>query len=150
MSSGFAPEFDDEVAEAVDDRGVLTEAGLAVDVADGADPLGHAIEVSEFLLERREHGKAGHAGCLVSLLDRQVAADEPLHQWGRPIERSMPSDVGQIVVDLHELEVHRDAGWGCQRRRQCQTQLVQPGLNSAHHAHSNSMNRCRVSAKQRQ
>jgi len=76
-----APQVDDEIAEAVGDRGVLAEVGRAVHVTDGADPLRHAIEVSEFLLQGREHRKGGHARCLVSLLDRQVPADETLHEW---------------------------------------------------------------------
>ena len=47
MPSRLAPELDDEVAEAVDDGRVLTEAGLAVDVPDRPDPPRYAVEVAE-------------------------------------------------------------------------------------------------------
>jgi hypothetical protein len=51
MTPRFVPQLDDEVAEAVGDRCVLGEAWFAVDVAAGAKPVGHPIELSEFALE---------------------------------------------------------------------------------------------------
>jgi hypothetical protein len=43
VPSRIAPELNNEVTEAVDDDGVLAKARLAVDVADGPNPLRNAI-----------------------------------------------------------------------------------------------------------
>ena len=42
MPSCIAPKVDDEIAEAVDDGGILAEARCAVDVAEGTNPLRYA------------------------------------------------------------------------------------------------------------
>ena len=47
MSPGVAPELDDEVAEAVDDGGVLLEVRGALDVAHRSQPLRDTVEVAE-------------------------------------------------------------------------------------------------------
>ena len=106
VASRFSPQLDDKVAEAVRDGCVLGEAGLAVDVADGSNPLGHPIEFSELVLERSEHRKSGHA-CSIALVECQVAADDALNKWCGPVEGSMPGDVGEPGMYLHELLVAR-------------------------------------------
>jgi hypothetical protein len=79
MTSRISPQLDDEVAEAVGDGRVLCEARLAVDVADGANPVGHAIELPELTLEGSEHRKSGHACRLIALVKCQLAADDALN-----------------------------------------------------------------------
>jgi hypothetical protein len=68
MTSGFAPELDDQVTEAVYNGGVLAEAGLAVDVPDRTNPLRDPVEVAQLALERREDREAGHTRGLVGLI----------------------------------------------------------------------------------
>ena len=62
MSTSVAPELDDQIAEPVDDAGVLAEARRAVHVTDSPEPLRDAVEVAELALERckdRERGQSG-------------------------------------------------------------------------------------------
>src|SRR5947207_11532571 len=113
MASRIARELDDEIAEAVGDGSVLGEARLAVDVADGANPLGHPIELLEFALERSEHRKSGHARRLIALVECQLAADDALNKRGRAVEGPMAGDVRESAMKLHELIVARgDDGRG--------------------------------------
>src|SRR5512132_3663424 len=58
VTSRLAPQLDDQIAEAVRDGGVLSEAGLAVDVTDGSNPFGHPIQLSEVMLEGCQHREA--------------------------------------------------------------------------------------------
>ena len=74
MSTGIAPQLDDEVAEAVHDKRVLVEAGRGLDVADSAEPFGDAIEFTKLLFQRGQGGKRRESGRLVALLDRQIIA----------------------------------------------------------------------------
>ena len=92
---------------------ILREAGLAVDVTDSPNPLGHAIQFAELALERSQHGEAGRACCLVALLQCQIAADDALSNRCRPVEWPMPGDVREPAVHLHELVVPRrdDGCW---------------------------------------
>jgi hypothetical protein len=46
VAAGLSPALEDQIAEAVDDRGVLTEVGCALHVPDGSKPLRDAIEVA--------------------------------------------------------------------------------------------------------
>lgn len=55
LTSRLAPKFDDEVAKAVGDGGVLFEVRLAAHVADGPNPLAHPIEFPELTLEGSQH-----------------------------------------------------------------------------------------------
>jgi hypothetical protein len=128
VTPGIAPQLHYQITEAVEDRGVLTKAWLAVDVAYGADPFRHAIEVSQLSLERREYRKPRQARSLVRLVDIEVAPDEPLDEWRRPVKRPMAGDVGKTVVNLHELKVARGNEWGGER----QAEFVQAILDPAH------------------
>jgi hypothetical protein len=52
VSTGIAPQFDDEVAEPVHDKWVLVEAGSGLDVTHSAEPFGDVIELTKLLLQR--------------------------------------------------------------------------------------------------
>ena len=135
MSSRVAPEFHDQIAEAIDDGRVLTEIRCAVDVSHSADPLRDAIEFPEFALEGCEHGKAGQTCGLVPLVDSQVPADETLNKRRGTLEWPVSSDVGEPVVDLDELEsAGRDKGL-----REGHTELFEVALDPAHRAQRNSL-----------
>ena len=134
MPTRLAPKLDDEVTETVDDGGILAKARLAVDGADGADPLRYAIEFSELALEGSEDRKGGQASRLVGLICREVAADESLHKRRRSIEGTVPSDVGKPVVDLDQLEVSRRG----ERRRERQAQLIETTFDLAHSEETNA------------
>jgi len=97
------PEFDDQVAEAVDNRGVVLEAGRAMDVTDDLQPLHDAVQVAELSLERREHRERGEPGRLVALLGRQVGADDALREERRPVERAVPGDKAESETRTYQL-----------------------------------------------
>jgi hypothetical protein len=124
---GVAPELHDQVTEAIDDCGVLTKARLAVNIANGADPFRHPIEFCELSLERREYRKSSQTRSSVRLVDIEVAPDEPLDEWRRPVERPMAGDVGKTVVNLDELKVAGRNEWGGER----QSEFVQATLDQA-------------------
>lgn len=132
MASGIAPELDHEVAEAVDDGRVLAEVGRAVHVANGPDPLRHAIEIAEFPLQGCKDRQTREARSLVALLDGQVTADEALHEWGRAVERPVTGDICEAVVHLDEFEVEGVARRGSQRCRKRQAKLDQALFDSPH------------------
>ena len=91
VSPRVAPEFHDQIAEAIDDVRVLTETRCAVDVSHCADPLRDAIEVPEFALERCEHRETGQTCGLVPLVDSQVPADEALGKRRGPSNGPCPA-----------------------------------------------------------
>jgi NADPH:quinone reductase-like Zn-dependent oxidoreductase len=134
MPAGFSPKLDDQVAEAVEDRRVLAEARLAVDVADSPDPLGDPIEVAELSVQGRQDGEAGQASCLVPLLERQVPAHEALNQWIGAIERPVTGHIREPTVYLDELEGSRRD----ERSGKHQPELVQAALDSTHATQSSS------------
>lgn len=125
MSSGVAPQLDDEVAEAVDNGGVLAKARLAMDVADGANPLRDATEITELLFERCEDRQSGQTGGVVALLEGEVTTYEPGHECRLPVERAVPRDVGKSGVDLDQLKVARRR----ERRRERQPQRLDLALD---------------------
>ena len=134
---GVAPQLHDEIAEAVDDLGVFAKPRLAVDVADGADPFRHTIEVSELSLERREHRETRQTRSFVGLVDIEVAPDEPLDERLRPVERPVSCDVGKTVVDLDELKVAGWYEWGGER----EAEFVEATLDPAHQKQLNCLQR---------
>src|SRR5262249_46731514 len=121
VASAFAPEFDDEIAEAVHDGGVLPELRDAVDVADGAEPFGDTVEIAERLFERGEDRECGESRGLVALFEGEVAADEPSGELVGAVERSVAGDVSDPGVEVDELEV---AGWH-ERRGQGDPELFE-------------------------
>jgi hypothetical protein len=125
---GIAPELHDQITETIDDCGVLTKARLAVNIANCADPFRHAIEFCKLSLERREYRESSQTRSLVRLVDIEVAPDEPLDKWRRPVERPMACDVGKTVVNLDELKVAGRDEW-CGKR---QAEFVQATLDPAH------------------
>jgi hypothetical protein len=134
MPTRIAPKLHDEVTEAVDDDGIFAEAWLAVDIADGADPLRYAIEFSELAFEGSEDREGSQARRLVRLIHRQVAADESLDEWRRSIEGTVPCDVGKPVVDLDQLEVSRRD----ECRRKPQAELIETTFDLAHCEETNA------------
>jgi hypothetical protein len=83
MPTRLAPKLDDEVTEAVDNGGILAKARLAVDVADGADPLRYAIEISELAFEGSEDRKGSQARCSQDTLKdgRHHCSHQACVQW---------------------------------------------------------------------
>jgi hypothetical protein len=124
----FAPDLDDEVAEAVYNLCIVMKLRRALDIADGAEPPRYSVEFAELLLERGDDGKPGEAGRLISLLEGEVAADGALGQQAGSVDRWMTRDVCDPLVHVHELEV---AG-RVHRCGQRQLELFQPRFDPAH------------------
>lgn len=78
MTSGIAPQIDDEITEPVDDLRVVAKARRRLDIPHGAQPFSHSIEVSQFQPERGEDRKARQPSGFVSLIQRQIAPDDAL------------------------------------------------------------------------
>jgi hypothetical protein len=137
VPSGFVPQLEDEVAEAVHHTEGVREARCAVDVADGAHPAGDAVEVAERLLEGGEHRERAKAGGLVSLVDGQRLTDLALHQIGGAVCRPMSGGVCLAARDPHEHEGELGPRRRRHRRGQPQAELAEPLLDRAHSLSAN-------------
>ena len=80
MVARIAPDLDDQVAETVEDLGVLMETGRRLHVANRPQPLRHPVEVAELLLERGDDRKARQPRRPIALLHRQIPADDALDE----------------------------------------------------------------------
>lgn len=104
VPSRVTPQIDNEVAEAVDDFGVLLEIRCGLHIADDPEPFRHAIELAQCFFQRREDGKPGQPSGLMSLLERDILADDPLHQGRSAVEGAVACDVGEAAMQLDWLE----------------------------------------------
>ena len=128
VPSGVTPQIDNEVAEAVDDFGVLLEIGCGLHIADDPEPFRHAIELAQCFFQRREDGKPGQPSGLMSLLERDILADDPLHQGRSAVEGAVACDVGEAAMQLDWLE----ASEARHRRGKSDFELGQPVLDAPH------------------
>ena len=78
--------------------GVLPEAGLPVDIADGPNPLFHAIEFTQFSPERSEDRKPGPATRLIALIECQISTDDALNDRRGSVEGPVPCDVCEACM----------------------------------------------------
>lgn len=85
--------------------GVLPEAGLPVDIADGPNPLFHAIEFTQFSPERSEDRKPGPASRLIVLIECQISTDDALNDRRGSVEGPVPCDVREACMNLDEFVV---------------------------------------------
>jgi len=132
MPSGIPPQIDDEVAEAIDDSCVLLEIRSRLHIADDPEPFRDAIKLAECLLQRGENRKSSQPRSLVRLLEREVSADDPLHQRRSAVEGTVPSNVREPAVQLDWLE----ASEARHRRGQSDFELDKPVLDAPHVADS--------------
>lgn len=77
--------------------GVRLKPGGAVHEPQDLHPPGHAVEVAELVLQRREYRKCREPGGVVSLLGCQLAADLALHEGARAVHRAVAGDVGEPI-----------------------------------------------------
>ena len=123
MAARVAPEVDDEIAEPVDDQRFLIEPGRGMDVSDSAQPLRHAVESTELLLQRGEYPETGQTSGVVTLFDGQLVANAALHQRPGSVEGAMARDIREPPVHGYEREVELVACWS-KRLGQSQTKLL--------------------------
>ena len=104
------PRAQDQSLKPLITAGVASKPSAQLDEAERLDPAGHAVELPELPLERREHRQPGRAGRLVALLDGHLAADAALEEHPVAVERPVAGHVRQVAVHAHELERQPHAG----------------------------------------
>src|SRR5665213_4140666 len=77
VTTGVAQHVEEQLARAVDDRGLLLEAGGRSDESEHRENAGDPIERTETGSEHRERVQRAPAGRLRALVDRQVCAQYP-------------------------------------------------------------------------
>src|SRR5436190_7639804 len=100
-----SPDVEHELAEAVDHRRRLVEAGGAVDHPERLHPAGDAVEVAELGPKRGDDREPGEPGRLRRVLDGDLAADLAGGQRPVAVDRAVAGDVGDCAADPHEVEL---------------------------------------------
>ena len=119
MTTSFAEDFDNQIRESVDDRGLLHELGVRVHHAEDFDDAFDSPQVTEHLLEHRELIDCRQACTLVSLFDADIDPEfaDDLTAIGSP--RSFPGEKYEIARPdaIHIVGDRLRRGW--QHDAQC-------------------------------
>ena len=98
-SAVLAPDFDHQIAETVDDLGVILEIGGAIDHSQNFDDADDPIQAAELFLERRENRQTDLSSGGDPLLFGQIVADSAADQRVVGLQRSVAGDVTQLADD---------------------------------------------------
>src|SRR5262249_46386948 len=96
MHAALFEDLDHEIRGAVEDLGMLLEAGVRVEEALELDHPSNAIEATELELDRRKDVERREARELVAVLARELAAEPALWRSGVSRQRTLARDEEQV------------------------------------------------------
>lgn len=98
-STVLAPDFHHQIAETVDNLGVILEIGRAVDHSQNLDDADDPIQAAELFLERRENRQTDLSSGRDPLFFGQIVADSTADQRVIGLQRSVAGDVTQFTYN---------------------------------------------------
>ena len=129
-----AEDLDDEVGEAIDDRGLLVEARGRVDHSENACPRSNSIQVAELTLQAAEYRQRSQSCRGIGLFQRYVAPDlaERLRKRAICVGWPVTGDHRSCTNDPDPREWQDDAWRKLERRRERKAEVYQSLVNFGH------------------
>src|SRR5262245_38333307 len=97
VPAGLAEDLDHQIRESVDDLRVVGEVVSALDHTERLDDPAHAVEASDGLPYGGEQAQARRPRRLLSLLDREIAADPTLVENAPVPHRTVTGEEEEIA-----------------------------------------------------